>query len=375
VPTAARAKALHALGHFAGFHDQNAERALQEESLAIWRSLGDRAGIAAVLCSLGWVLWQQGELSAARASFEESLAIHCELGDRAAIAEVLGGLGWVAQVEGDMRAARTLLQECVAIWRELGDRRRMLGAFATLGSVTLDLGDAETARSLFEELLAGGRELNDKMLIAWGTLYMGQLTKWHEDYAAARSLHEESLAMWQDLEFQGGLIRTRFGLAATVRYQGDSATSHAMFTEILEESRNFNSGRPILWALACLGDTAADLGDWEQARARFAEGLKMCGQGERGDREPIGMCLHGLARLASTQRKPARAARLLGTAEAVRAAMGLCPSPAERREYDSTASAARAHLNEAEFATAWAEGEAMPLGAAIALALEEVASG
>ena len=53
--------------------DYPAARARHEESLAIWRQLGDRRGIAASLGNLGTVACDQGDLASARALHEESL--------------------------------------------------------------------------------------------------------------------------------------------------------------------------------------------------------------------------------------------------------------------------------------------------------------
>ena len=79
----------------------------------------------------------------------------------------------------------------------------------------------------------------------------------------------------------------------------------------------------------------------------------------------------GLARVALQRVHPARAARLLGAVEAV---IGPVPS-ARRRELDSAAAAARARMEAAEFEAAWADGRAMPLDQAMALALQEVSAG
>jgi hypothetical protein len=72
------------------------------------------------------------------------------------------------------------------------------------------------------------------------------------------------------------------------------------------------------------------------------------------------------------------AARLLGAATALWTARG--PSaweiePRARRDRDRNLAAARAQLAEAEFAAAWAEGQAMPVEQAIGKALQAVPAG
>ena len=71
-------------------NDYTAARALSEESLAIWRELGDKAGIATSLNNLGWVAYHQGDYAAAHALHQESLALRRALGDKRGIAYALG---------------------------------------------------------------------------------------------------------------------------------------------------------------------------------------------------------------------------------------------------------------------------------------------
>ena len=74
--TAARAKVLAGAGHLAQNQgDYATARARFETSLALWREIGDKRGIATALNDLGWVAWRQGDYTVARALSEESLAL------------------------------------------------------------------------------------------------------------------------------------------------------------------------------------------------------------------------------------------------------------------------------------------------------------
>jgi tetratricopeptide (TPR) repeat protein len=366
--TAARARALRVAGRFVGRLDVETARALLEESLAIRRRLEDRAGSADSLEYLGWMVQRQGDLAGARALLGESLAIRRELSDQRGLASVLPVLALVALTQGDVPAARALLEESLAIRRELGDRRGIL-------TVLCAMGELEAERSLLEEALATARELGDKELTARALTRLGCAADGEDEYAAARALLEESLAIWRELDYQDGVAQTLYYLGLTLRHQGDSTAAHAVFVEMLAITRKWSGGgKAVVWALVSLGLTAGDLGDWEQAAAHFNESLTLFGQGERSDKMAIPRCFHGLARLACAQGKPARAARLLGTAEALDAAIGPMTS-AERREYDGIMLALRSQLDEVALAAARAAGQAMPVDGAIALALQEVSAG
>ena len=122
----------------------------------------------------------------------------------------------------------------------------------------------------------------------------------------------------------------------------------------------------IAFASITLGTIAYNRGDSQRAQALLKQSLIVFS--ELGDRREIAECLELLAGLASTLGLPERAARLYGSAEALIESIGLSPAPTERYQYERNVAAARARLDEAAFAAAWAEGRAMPLEQAIASA-------
>ena len=69
----------------------------------------------------------------------------------------------------------------------------------------------------------------------------------------------------------------------------------------------------------------------------------------------LGRALHKLGEF-----QPARAARLLAAADAIRAAIQAPILPAKRPEYDQLVAAVRLALGETAFAKAWAIGRLMP---------------
>jgi tetratricopeptide (TPR) repeat protein len=81
-----------------------------------------------------------------------------------------------------------------------------------------------------------------------------------------------------------------------------------------------------------------------------------------------------LARLYGANGQPERAVRLLGAAEAVRQANACQVEPHTRQLEERALTEARSALGEAEFAAAWAEGQAMPLQQAVRYALDQAGS-
>jgi tetratricopeptide (TPR) repeat protein len=103
----------------------NTERAVAhyEESLALFRELGQGWGSAYTLANLGVATLGHWDLDRALALNEESLSTYKELGDKSGMALVLTNLGDVAWERSEEDRATALYNEALALHRELGNER------------------------------------------------------------------------------------------------------------------------------------------------------------------------------------------------------------------------------------------------------------
>jgi non-specific serine/threonine protein kinase len=155
-----RARALDCAGFLARYQgDYTAAAGLIGESLSIWRSLGDRNGIADALSNLGFVALYQGDTAAARARYEESLELNRALSNEQGRADCLSHLGTAAWYERDYDAARALHLESLTIWRALGDIEGIVYAQYHLGDVALAQGETIAAAQYFAESLTAAHKL------------------------------------------------------------------------------------------------------------------------------------------------------------------------------------------------------------------------
>jgi predicted ATPase len=186
---AARAHALKGAGTVATWQgDYVTARALNEESLALRRDLGDTPGVATLLNNLGIIARFQHDLAGARQMNEESLSLFREIGDRWAVGQLLNNQACVASDQGQYAEARSLLQESLAIRRQLGDKAGLALSLNTLADVVLDEGDYGSARPLLDESLVLSRELGDQTAIAY-------LIEDYAGLAAAEGRHEHALQL------------------------------------------------------------------------------------------------------------------------------------------------------------------------------------
>ncbi len=165
-PAGCRAKALGGAGTLAEFQgDHQQAQALQEESLALWRELADKRGIAAALNNLGDVARQRGDYALARSRYEDSVTLAREARDAWRVASSLHQLADVARLLGDVESARQQFEECLELWRDLRDPQGLTAALTSLGELASFDGDAAAARDFLDQALDLARSLGN----TWGT--------------------------------------------------------------------------------------------------------------------------------------------------------------------------------------------------------------
>ncbi|MGH9189988.1 MAG: tetratricopeptide repeat protein [Acidimicrobiales bacterium] len=363
-----RAKALNWSGILAQRQgDSEGAQLLYQDSLAIMRETGDRAGMAAALHGLGNLSALQGE-AAARVFFEESLAIGRELGDERTVAASLANLGWVAHNDGDLAAARRLYEESLVLRRELGDRHGVAMLVGNLGHLAFQQGDYATARRLDEESLALRRELGDRHGVAMVLGNLGHLVFQEGDDEKASALYEESLDLRRELGDRHGEAGSLANLATMARVNGDAAGARSLYERALAIARDLGDRYRTAWLLVQLGRVAASDGDLARAEAFYREALPA--QSEFRPLATAAEWLEGQAALAvagvaATPADAERAVRLLAAAAALRQSIGVPVAPRDAPERDRVVDVARLCLDTDAFSAMWSEGMCMSLEEAL----------
>jgi non-specific serine/threonine protein kinase len=157
LPTPARAFALHGAVRLA-FEVRGArlvprDAARLDECLELYRSFGDRRGVAAALNLKGFTLLEAGDHAAAARAFEEGLSAARETGGTWQISALLNNLGELARARGDAAGARARYVEALAVTREVGDPVRIAVLLANVVVLDVQRGALDLARSGLAESL------------------------------------------------------------------------------------------------------------------------------------------------------------------------------------------------------------------------------
>jgi len=184
-----RARSLMVAGNLA-YHqaDYGAATSRFDESLAIWRHLGDRQREGWALVALGMVAHGQGDLDGCRGSLEEGLSLCREVKDADGIGRALFQLGLVAAQQGNVEEAERLGEEALVLSRLTGDLIATSRALHSLAVVAYLRHDRASLRALSEEGIVVSRNLRSPTGIALGLDRFAVLAEWDHRHEAALML-------------------------------------------------------------------------------------------------------------------------------------------------------------------------------------------
>jgi len=201
-------------------------------------------------------------------------------------------------------------------------------------------------------------------LLAAALVYLGAVRRRQGDFARSAALLDESLALSRAADDGPGIALALPTLGVTVRFQGDVARSIRSLEESLARFHAVGDLRWLAIPPTMLGGSLL----YQRALAAallVREGL--AGQWSVGDHAFMVFGLFDMRAGLLMEGQPVKAAIMLGAAEMLREALGVARAPVNEREQERLPSAVRAP----ELERAWAEGRALPLPRAVALALEE----
>ncbi|MFN2225364.1 MAG: tetratricopeptide repeat protein [Anaerolineae bacterium] len=293
----------------------------------IWsQGNGDEEAGLRLAAALAAFWLRAGYLSEGGGWLERALAAYPEEGPLRI--KALYQAGRLAQQSGDYERAGALARQSLALSRRRANQPGMARAFGLLGWITHARGDRDRACRLLEESLALARSSEDERTLARTLLFLG-------DLRLRQGAHDQAAALLQ---------------------------------ESLEIYHRMGDGWSMAWVLSTLGELARLQGDYEQAVAQHQ--LSLVFYQELDSKPEIPYVLDALALVAADQDQFELAARLWGAANALRYDIRALLRPSYEVDYAPTAKQVRSALGQKAFALAQAEGRAMTLSQALALAAQ-----
>lgn len=312
----------------------------------------------------GRMAFEQQDLSAAQAFYEEGLALAREASDLSQVASLLNSLGNVAWARDDLARAGDLYDQVLTVRRQLNDQRGIANVLNDLGLVAMRLRQFERAAQLMEEGISLTRSLGDQRALAASLLNLGLVTARIEGGAARAAVHLAAcVELSRELGYRKALAYALDELATLALHEGDQAKATSLAQESLELCRGLEDRHGAIYALVNLAHAALDRGDPVQAARLLGKALGLLEQAEAAAglplREELSWFLEATVHLAISQGQSAEAWKLAGSAAALQDEIGGQVPPGASAYYEALLAEARTRLDEADLATAWAEGRAL----------------
>ncbi len=138
-----------------------------QESLDLYRELGDEEGIARATAELGGVAIAEQQLDRAAALYDEAVPLFRSQGQLSRVAASLGNLGTIAHMRGDPDTAVRYYTEAIEASRVAGDEDGSAVNLHNLARSEFALGRLEEGRQALRESLAIGLRLGYREVIAY----------------------------------------------------------------------------------------------------------------------------------------------------------------------------------------------------------------
>jgi tetratricopeptide (TPR) repeat protein len=321
----ARAKALYAYGIILYLTVQySLLREIAEECLATYRALSDPYGEFDGLIVLSRYRFATNDPTCMELA-QQALAQAEGLGDVWRQAFALGHLGWTNELDYQQRISS--FKKAISLFRKSGDMRQLENHLGILGNL---------------EILGG-------------------------DFAPAEAHLEEALELSQSMNRRGDVGSIFNGLSRIESMKGNFEKARALLEECITNAAKLGHRNNYLWDSTQLGHLIVQQGQATEAREIFLE----TAQEFLKDSNIIGVCysLEGMAGLYAATNQVARAARLIGWADATREQIKDRRPPLEQAAVDKIVAACVAEMGQAAFSDAYQEGRDLSLDEAVAYSL------
>ena len=242
-------------------------------------------------------------------------------------------------------------------------------ALSGAADMALTSGDVATGRRWAEEALELHRKLGD----AWGTAFSLLMFAYaigeEGDWARAQQLYDESARRFRECGDQHYAQRAARSHAWAYYEGGDLERARALLEDNLRQARATHDELLEGVALGQLVDVAVDEGRLGDAVSLLKESHRI--HRDLGDLFEVAVAVCRFASVLALAGRAGAAARILSSSAVLLQEIGASPGWVVRIN-EKTLAAIRTQLDEAAFAEAWEQGQALTADEAVALALDSL---
>jgi CHAT domain-containing protein/tetratricopeptide (TPR) repeat protein len=237
--------------------------------------LGDKAGTASSLNSIGTIYRVQSDYAQALENFQKSLAISKEIESKEGIASSIYFIGIVQEALGNYAQSLEYLRQSLEIREALGDKNAIANLFNSMGIVYYLQGEHNLGLEYFEKALKIKEELNDKAGVANLLNSIGNVYHARGNYALALEVRLRGLALATETGQKPYIATALNNIGNIYSRQGAYDLSLEYYQKSLAMREELGDKTGVVNSLGNIGATYDRMGQYEKAEEIYQRALKL----------------------------------------------------------------------------------------------------
>jgi len=256
-----------------------------QESLQIRRDIGDKRGLGDTLIDLGNFYDDRGDHDQALKMYKESLQIERDIGNESLQAACLNNIAGVYFAKSEYEDARTYYQQALQLREKSKVPEDIVESVHNLAETSVKMGEYDQAFSQYMRALELRRSMNDIRGAGIESYTLGMLLDDQGRFGAAIGSKQDALKTFQDLKdrtYWMAEILGGYAQALILAGRGDEAKSY--LDDALNLSRELKNDGLVSQTLSFQGDAAYYRGSSKDAGALYEQALQAANRSKEPDK-------------------------------------------------------------------------------------------
>ena len=324
---------------------------------------------ARALAYHGLILTNQGKFDEARTSANQGLDLSRSISDQSAEAYSLYSLGVSFWQQGAFEHGVSIIKQSLALYEAVGDKLGQANTLMRLVGASAQH-DAEASKAYLVEGIRLQRELGNPSGLAFSLYFLSMFLTLQGDLSSPFPMAEEAHSIFQRLEDLTGESKVFAIYGYLAFFKNEYQDSIAYFKKAIELNEKSGNFMGFLYNRRELAMALLHHGDMEEAKELLHDCVLQFQKINALD--GLAKTTETVASLFMRQEDPIRAALLIAWAGDLRQKSRSIAWPMQRKFIDEILAKIRTMIDETRFTELSAQGRAMTMDAAIALALEGI---
>lgn len=246
-----------------------------EESLKLYREIGDLSGVGDSLLNIGNVYYSLGEYQKALEFYQQSLLIKKEIKDQVGVGNSLQNLGNVYRGLGDYQKALETYQQSFQIYEEIGESSHLSGPLLGMGSIYNSLGQYQKALEAYQESLKIAQERKDRFGESKALNNIGIVYSNLGEYSKALEYLQEALMIKKAIGDDSGVGNSLGHIGFAYYSLAEYKTALKYYEQALKIYQEIGDRSGLSQALNAMGDVYKSLEEYPKALDYYEQSLQI----------------------------------------------------------------------------------------------------